>query len=323
MNIIASTSNPDLPSWRIRCEQVIPYLKAYDIQLETIHLEDLTRCSLGTLRKLRRAHILIHYKTLLTGKQLRCLKFIHRPMVYDFDDLVSHDVSGELNPTSDYRFKRILRSADAVICGNDFLRATVPTQLPAAVLPSPVPTTGPMSSRHSQTLGPTRLGWVGLKENLPFLETIAAPLRTVAQTFDIELVVLSNAPYDLDGITVTNIPWSLDEQESVIASFDIGLMPLPVESEYSKGKCSYKILQYLAAGVPAVATNLGMNAELLRQGGGLLATDHASWVMALQELLSQSNSREQLGQRGRRLVEEKYSYEVYARSMAHFLKDLV
>jgi glycosyltransferase involved in cell wall biosynthesis len=115
--------------------------------------------------------------------------------------------------------------------------------------------------------------------------------------------------------------WSLERQPADLAGLDLGVMPLP-DDPWTRGKSGYKLLQYFAAGVPAVASPVGVNAELLAQGRGLAATTPAAWSTALTELIEDADGRRQRGALARTFVEQRYSYQRWAPELAALLRSL-
>ena len=113
-------------------------------------------------------------------------------------------------------------------------------------------------------------------------------------------------------------PWSLATQNTHLASFDIGIMPLP-NTDWARGKCGYKLLQYFAAGVPAVASPVGVGNELVGRERGLLATDGGEWRAALEALITDAEARRQMGINARAFVEANYSYQRWAPELASML----
>src|SRR5262249_51608889 len=114
------------------------------------------------------------------------------------------------------------------------------------------------------------------------------------------------APYRESALRVENVSWSLACQSACFDSFDIGLMPLP-DDPYTRGKCSYKLLEYMAAGPPAVCSPIGMNREVVRDGEtGFLAADTAAWIGALRKLICDPALRARIGEQGREAVAADY-----------------
>ena len=135
------------------------------------------------------------------------------------------------------------------------------------------------------------------------------------------LVVISEESPDLPGVSIEHIPWSLATQERDLASLDVGVMPL-ADSPWSRGKCAYKLLQYMAAALPVVASPVGMNTQVLVDGeNGLAAASEDQWVEALTRLVCDPALSERLGAAGRRTA-ERYGYPATAARWDPFLRRL-
>ena len=188
-------------------------------------------------------------------------------------------------------------------------------------MPSAVPHRVPQRAEHA-TQGRLRVGWIGGAKNLSSIKPIEEALRRAASRHDFILTIISNEGYTIDGVEAELVPWSLERQEAEVAKLDVGIMPLE-DSPWSRGKCAYKGLQYMAAGVPVIASRVGMNTEVIRSGeNGLLVGNTEEWVEALDRLLSDASLREALGGAGRRTVEADYTYDVLAKRLADFLRSV-
>jgi glycosyltransferase involved in cell wall biosynthesis len=115
--------------------------------------------------------------------------------------------------------------------------------------------------------------------------------------------------------------WSLDTEQAELANFDIGVMPLP-DDEWTRGKCGYKLLQYFAAAVPAVASPVGVNRSIIGSARGYLADTAGDWFRALSELINDVDLRRQMGANGRAFVEREFSYQRWAPEYAALLRQL-
>jgi glycosyltransferase involved in cell wall biosynthesis len=166
------------------------------------------------------------------------------------------------------------------------------------------------------------IGWIGGGGNLRHLASIVAPLQKLAREIDFELRVVSDREFLADGIRIRNIPWRLASQEDEIAQFDIGVMPLP-KNDWSAGKCSYKLLQYMAAGVPVVATDWGFNSYVVNNGeNGYLAKTDDDFYNYLKFMAANPEAAEEIGLRGRSLVARDFSINSVARRLATIISQL-
>lgn len=243
-----------------------------------------------------------------------------RPTVVEFDDAIY------LTPGHGRKLPRLWARADLVIVGNRFLAEVArPHARRLVVIPTTVDPrrydaalAAQRARRERRPDGPLRVGWIGLRYNFPYLEALAEPLRGLAG--GAELRVISSGLPDgpaFAGITLVHRPWSEASEAAELAACDVGVMPLP-DSEWARGKCALKLLQSMAAGVPVVASPVGVNADIVRHGeNGLLAETPDEWRAALAALASDPELRRRLGEAGRATVEADFSLEGGADSAAN------
>ena len=138
----------------------------------------------------------------------------------------------------------------------------------------------------------------------------------IAEETRIELCVISNQPPEFEFKLMRFIPWSLETQAEEIARFDIGIMPLPA-TEFSAGKCGYKALQYMAAGVPPVVSDVGGNSQIITDGiHGLIVAHPDFFYDALKSLIQKPSLRTELGRNARERVESLFSIHVIGKKLA-------
>jgi glycosyltransferase involved in cell wall biosynthesis len=242
-------------------------------------------------------------------------RLTRRPRLVDIDDAVHLHRSGRAA-------RRLAELADLVVVGNAWL-AEVWRQWSATVeiLPTAVDTA--LYRPKPPPLRPS-IGWIGNATNLHYLDAIAPALERVVQRFpDAEVAVCCDRPPNLHGVPVRWVPWSEEVEAPFLASISIGVMPL-ADGPWERGKCSFKMLQYMAASRPCVATPVGMNAQLLSEAEfGLAATSLDEWSEALASLLADRDGAQTLGAAGRRLAEECYSVAALAPRLADLLRRLV
>ncbi len=137
------------------------------------------------------------------------------------------------------------------------------------------------------------------------------------------LVVISERALVLPGVPTEHVRWALESQEQALAGLDVGLMPL-ADSPWSRGKCAYKLLQYMAAGLPVIASPVGMNRSLIEHGrNGLLAGSDDEWLAALERLLDSPDRAAELAASGRRTACADYAYEGLAEAWQRFREQLL
>lgn len=259
--------------------------------------------------------------------QLTLLQRANRRIIFDYDDALMFREQKQQQPLNGKNFRKFLRTVNrcvAVVAGNDFLGCFAEAcGKDVVVLPTPVDLTRYQPRRHADGRGLT-IGWIGLSDGLPYVRHIQPALQRLTQLFPgLKLKVICDKPLNLDGVAVGNEPWQQETEQSTLASFDIGIMPL-WDSVWTRGKCGYKILQYMSAGVPVVASAVGANCQIISSGeNGFLAASEEDWVTCLTRLVQHAELRRQFGLRGREHVEKSYSLEHFARAYVELLRRVV
>jgi hypothetical protein len=193
----------------------------------------------------------------------------------------------------------LLRRADAVVVSTQALADSLPvapTRL--EILPTILnPTDYPVVSHAERSIA--TVGWAGTVGGLGYLEFLRPLFEQLRRNGIAELLVVSSEPL---GEPATFRRWRASEESSVFTRFDIGIMPLP-DTPYTRAKAGFKLLQYMAAGLPVVASPVGVNSELvMRSGAGYLASTPSDWGDALRELAGDADLRARLGAAGRAFV---------------------
>jgi glycosyltransferase involved in cell wall biosynthesis len=244
----------------------------------------------------------------------RRLSRLATPMVFDFDDalyLPPPSFHGGASKRTRYQrnFDATCAAANLVLCGNAELARNVPHGR-TEILPTAIDCRRYEPAAISPATGPV-IGWVGHSDNLPYLETLAGPFRELASRHPrLRILVVADRPPQIEGVRVDFRPWSLATEVSCFDDMAVGVMPLD-DTPWTRAKCSFKLLQYMALGIPAVASPVGMNGEVVADGqNGVLATTSKEWFEALDRLLGDEDLRRRIGGAGRQTVVERYSLEV-------------
>lgn len=254
--------------------------------------------------------VLVHRKT-YPGPLADRLAARARRLAFDFDDAIdrpppSRTPDPRIVAHYRARFRRMIDAADLCICGNRTLAAMV-GERPHVVVPTAVDTDRFRPGAVAPPAGPS-VGWVGHSDNLRYLEALTEPLKALADAHrGFELVVVADRPPVLPGVPVTFRRWSLDRELEDFGGFAVGLMPL-ADDEWTRSKCAFKALQYMALGIPTVLSPVGANAEAVEHGrDGLHASDPREWFTSIDGLLRHPERAAALGRSGRARVEERYS----------------
>lgn len=247
---------------------------------------------------------------------------LKRPLVFDVDDAI-----WLIPPRGKEAVAALARRADVVVAGNEYIADWFSSLTRRVrVVPTAVDTERYRPARK-ENIGPFTVGWIGTSSNLPYLEAVEAPLRKFfSEHVDARLLIVSNSAPSfrtLPSGKVRYIPWSEDGEAEALREMDVGLMPLP-DSEWTRGKCAFKMLLYMATGIPAVVSPVGMNREVLAMGSvGIPATDDHGWYDALSFYHGNPRCREEHGGVGRSVAERRFSRDSISGSLAEILRELV
>jgi glycosyltransferase involved in cell wall biosynthesis len=242
--------------------------------------------------------------------------------VVDIDDAIHLFYDGARGWRRALREKipRVLAGANAVLAGNRYLEAYAGRYCPHAIhFPTVVDTDRfrPALERaaHSRPV----VGWIGTPETARYLHALSPALEAASQRTSLALRVVGAGAVAVRGVPVEAKPWREAEEVDDLQAMDIGVMPL-ADDEWSKGKCSLKLLQYMSAGVPAVASALGSAPDIVVDGdNGFLARDNDEWRDRIVSLATSESLRRSFAERGRRTVERDYSLAVWGPRFAEVL----
>ena len=236
---------------------------------------------------------------------------IRKPYIYDFDDAFYLKYrTGKLKvarPFLGRKFDNIMAGAAAVTAGNrvlsEYARHFNPKtyELPTVVdtdryIPRP-------SYRNGQSF---TIGWIGSPSTALFLSELIEPLSVIGQEGPVKFVVIGGKAPVVPNVEVVEIEWNEHTEVDLINSFDVGVMPLP-HNDWARGKCAFKLIQYMACAVPVIASPVGANVDVLKKDCGLLAATPQEWIDMLRVLRDQPIKRAEMGHVGRKQIIDHYS----------------
>jgi glycosyltransferase involved in cell wall biosynthesis len=344
---------------RFRIAQFIPYLESVGITvtLDSLFTPEFFRLvykpghyaqkaatfialSLKRLNSLRRSSqfdlILVYREMFPLGPALieRMLAARQRPpIVFDFDDAIflpnvsdANRLIGALKQPQ--KVASIIRHSDHVIAGNEFLAdyarrfnravTTIPTSVDTERF---VPSAQAREGDRPTGVGQPIVGWIGSPTTASYVRGLADVLRRVRERQPFVLRISgAGESLSIPGVSVDNRPWSLEDEVTLFNTCDVGVYPL-ADDEWSKGKCGFKAIEFMACGVPVVASAVGVNRTIVQDGAnGFLAGSDDEWVAKLSRLLSDAALRRRFAEAGRRTIEEGYSLHVNAPTLAATLR---
>jgi glycosyltransferase involved in cell wall biosynthesis len=240
-------------------------------------------------------------------------KVFGKKMIYDFDDAIwiPDSKNSFLNWFKAFwKVKWICRWSHKVIAGNEYLRNYADKYNRNVVL---IPTCVDTNVRHNllkdQAEEPVTVGWTGSHSTLKYLDPFVSLLARLAKEFSVRILIICNqAPsFSFDGLHY--IKWSEKTEINDLLKMNIGIMPL-TQDEWSEGKCGFKLIQYLSLGIPAVASPVGVNSQIIGDKDfSLLCVDEKEWKDALTTLILDRDLRNRIGRAGRERIVAKYSIQ--------------
>ena len=248
------------------------------------------------------------------------------PYVLDYDDAVFHVYDRHPNRIVRFlfgsRLDRLMSKAALVVAGNGYLakRAIDAGARRVELLPTVIDIDRYPATPDSTIPVVPHIVWIGSPSTANYLNLLREPLRELARKTPFVLRVIGAKNVDMPGVDVEIVQWTEATEVESIASCAIGIMPLQ-DSHWEMGKCGYKLIQYMACSLPVVASSVGANLEIVKNGkNGFLATTSTEWVNALEILLKSSVLRKKMGSAGRSHVEHKYCLQVTGPRLVRLLR---
>ncbi len=312
---------------RYRVLQYIPFLEDAGIETEVVEFPQNMQAWVSLRHTLKRADILFVQRKRLPLYVLMFLRHLKKKIIYDFDDAVMFKNSLAKNPYSLRRrmsFKRMLRYTDLVIAGNAFLAAEAERYHGMVkILPTPIDATR-YKPKEYDGKDVVTVGWIGDHGSIHYMESYKDIWEALGKKYGnvVELSIICDIFIETKQIKTREVRWSFDTEIESLQGLDIGVMPL-FDDLWSKGKCGYKIIQYLGVGVPVVCTPVGINRDVVVDGAnGFWAASKAEWLEKLSVLIEDGRLRETMGRMGRERIMKGYTVQACAPLLVEWIKGL-
>lgn len=319
MKVLFLITGWQVASSRYRVLQYIPYLESKGVKAKVILYPRSLRENWSFFKSLYHYDIIFCQRKRFHTWRLWLLRKRANKIIFDFDDAIMYRSSNYSNHYSWMRmkkFRNMMKRVDGVIAGNTYLKNE------ASKFISPenifiIPTIVDMQEYSIKDYNVANkdfiIGWIGTSGNLHYLKSITPALEKLNKKYkNIKLKIVCDSFFDLDNIEVIKKIWRPEDVEEDLKSFDVGVMPI-ADDLWTRGKCGLKVVQYLAAGVPAVVSPVGLNRDLAIPGKtGLWADDIDDWADKISELVDHPDERMKMGIAGRKLVENKFSLQIQA-----------
>lgn len=257
------------------------------------------------------------------------LRLLRVPFFVDYDDAVFHKYDKHKNWIVRYflgnKIDRVMQNASMVIAGNDYIkhRAQKAEAKKIRLVPTVVDINRYKKGKIRKSNNIFTIGWIGSPSTSKYIELLYDVLLALNNRVEYRFVVVGAGEIHLPGVPVEYRPWQLSTEVADIQSFDVGLMPLP-NGFFEKGKCGYKLIQYLACEVPVIASPVGVNTKIVDHGiNGFIAETADEWLTHLKYIALNPDAREEMGIMGRRKIVEYYSSQVMAPRLLSCIHDII
>jgi glycosyltransferase involved in cell wall biosynthesis len=319
------------PSFRHRMRTLVGTLEAAGWQVRAERFPS-GRYGLRTWERralLREADVVVLHQIKLSAMEARLFASVSRRRIFDVDDAIYVRKPRRLGEAADdspwrkRKFAATCRWVDVVAAGNDVLAGVARTSARSvAILPTSIDTAAYQPTTAAADDPPT-IVWIGSPENLVYLEMIRPALaRLTARYRTLRMRVVCSRFPDWSEVNIERIAWSSATEAESLATAHVGVMPLS-DDEWARGKCAFKLLQYMAAALPCVASPVGANTEAVIDGvNGFHARTVDEWERHLESLIRSPDLRARLGASGRAHVESRYAIRTYQARYLELLRRL-
>jgi glycosyltransferase involved in cell wall biosynthesis len=272
--------------------------------------------------------VIIHREAFPLGPPVieQLIARLHPHTVFDLDDAMWHP-PGDINQRGRLwdpeRIAKIMAAVDVVVAGNEYIRRYAERVASRIVV---VPTSyddlagarvGPAPS------APVTVVWIGNLGNAGYLVPILPALERAAAQHPFRLRLIGGQ--DIHAITsatleIEHLEWRRDREAAWLTESDIGIMPLSRDG-FAEGKCAFKIIQYFSAGLPAVATPVGMNCDVIANGvNGFLPATEAEWTSSIGTLVADARIRQEMATHARETYAAAFTRSAVALTWVKLLR---
>ena len=314
-------------TWKLRVELLMPHLAQHNIQVDARWFPVERRAKSAFLAALPRYDLLWLHRYITWPWELARLRGVADRLVLDVDDPVGMSSSNFANfsLTRCLKFRATARGVDAVLAASDGLVALASAHQRNTTLVRLCadPASHSMTARPRGADEPLRLLWLGSRSTFKYLEQVRPHLEAIGRGGrPIELVVVGHQTLQLAQLRVHNLAWSPEAEREQFARCHVGLVPA-ADDRWTRAKATLKPLQYLANGMPFIASPVGVNVRIAdEERNGILASTPEQWAAAAARLEADEATRRGMGQRGIAYIRAHHSPEVLADQVAHVFRAL-
>ena len=326
MNLLVISKNPNRSSFRERISLYLETLSENGIQCRVESLPAGWAARWKLFKSAREFDGVLLHKKGLNLFDAFLLRRCSRKIIYNIDDSIMYDPNkpDRFSPAHFMKFRAMTKFADLVITGNSYLADHARKYNPnVLVWLHGLKVADYACSCYRPADGKIRLVWIGSKSTLRYLEQIKPALEEIGSRFDnVLLRIICDNFFDLEKMEVEKHLWSAQTRVADLAAADIGLAPLP-DNRFTRGKCTFKILEYAASGLPAIASPVGAHSDYIVDNvNGFLAGDNSQWVENMAKLIEDGDLRKNMGLAAREKVAD-YDVAVVGKRLCDAIKSCI
>jgi glycosyltransferase involved in cell wall biosynthesis len=247
------------------------------------------------------------------------IKFVRstkKPIIFDFDDAIYL--------RNKRRISMYISNAHLVFAGNHFLKKwALRINKNCVVIPSVIDLNRyNQKGSYERKRGNLSIGWIGSPGTSPYLRLLTPVLWDLSRQIPFEFRVIGGNTESISGICTRFLKWNETDEIRELSKLDIGVSPLP-DNEYTRGKCGVKLLQYMAMGIPSVASPVGIHKDIIVDGwNGFLASNEKEWLQKLRCLIEKQDLRRIMGKNAKRTVAQGYSLDISVDKIANLIRNV-
>ena len=274
------------------------------------------------LKRAAQADVVVVLRKMFSGFYPKLLRRAAKILIFDFDDAIFMRSSGEPSRGRMKRFARAIAACDQVWAGNDYLAAAArPYNSDVISLATSIECEeyGAAAPKPAKAID---LVWIGSGSTKKYLVQLIPVLESLGDVANLRLKIIADFTISTSKLEVVPIAWNAESEARELASAHIGIAPIP-DDPWTRGKCGLKLLQYMAAGLPVVASPYGVQSEMVLDGvNGFSARSHDEWRTAVLSLAADAALRKKMGDAGRERVLQCFSTDVTFKAMRSALDAL-
>jgi glycosyltransferase involved in cell wall biosynthesis len=252
------------------------------------------------------------------------ITLFHVKYIVDYDDAIFHNYDRFNSYLFRNKFNIFLQKSSLVVVCNEYLLNYVTKCGAKNILQ--VPTVVDMDKYYQKQYSiinkEFRIGWIGSPSTTKYLYILKDVLEKISKKYTIKLVVIGGSELENFNVPIEFHKWSENSENALLKTFDVGIMPL-FETKWEEGKCGYKLIQYMASGLPVIASSFGFNKKIVDKKIGFLANNDNEWELALEYFIKNRNQVQIYGKNARKKAENYYSLLGWSEVMLEQIQSLV